>query len=139
VLSWSHTGEERDGVLRSRRLGPRATGEDPWPLVPDLLPAIRTGRRECGRDWRLLDPSPPDRGLYAEPLTSMMQHSHFALSPDWADAVELLATRALGRTPAVPSPREDVPPEPGAVGDEAGAPTDDAGEMMGPVDYKAHD
>ena len=57
-------------------------------------------------------PSPPDRELHAEPLTSMMQHSHFALSPDWDDAVEWLATRTLGPTsggaPTVPTPREDV-------------------------------
>jgi hypothetical protein len=136
VLSWAHTGEETQQVLRSRRLGAPARPEDPWPLEPDHLPAIRTGRRECGRDWRLLDPSPPDRELHAEPLTSMMQHGHFALSPDWGDAVEYLATRTLGRTPAVPSPREDVRPEPGDV---TAAATDDAGEMMGPVDYQAHD
>ena len=105
-------------------------------MVPDLLPAVRTGRRECGRDWRLLDPSPPDRELHAEPLTSMMQHSHFALSPDWDDAVAWLADRVLGRTPSVPSPREDVRPESGPATADA---TDDAGEMMGPVDYRAHD
>jgi len=136
VLSWAHTGEETQQVLRSRRLGPPARPEDPWPLEPDHLPAIRTGRRECGRDWRLLDPSPPDRELHAEPLSSMMQHGHFALSPDWDDAVEWLAARTLGRTPAVPSPREDVRTEPGDVTADA---TDDAGEMMGPVDYQAHD
>ncbi|MFC7725597.1 hypothetical protein ACFQW6_10800 [Nocardioides sp. GCM10028917] len=136
VLSWAHTGEETQQVLRSRRLGPPARPEDPWPLEPDHLPAIRTGRRECGRDWRLLDPSPPDRELHAEPLSSMMQHGHFALSPDWDDAVEWLATRTLGRTPAVPSPREDVRTEPSDVTADA---TDDAGEMMGPVDYQAHD
>ena len=111
VLSWAHTGEETQQVLRSRRLGPPAGTEEPWPLEPDHLPAIRTGRRECGRDWRLLDPSPPDRELHAEPLTSMMQHSHFALSPDWDDAVEWLAARTLGRAPDVPSPREDVRPD----------------------------
>ena len=114
VLSWAHTGEETQQVLRSRRLGARAGTEEPWPLEPDHLPAIRTGRRECGRDWRLLDPSPPDRELHAEPLTSMMQHGHFALSPDWDDAVEWLAARTLGRTPAVPSPREDVRPDSGS-------------------------
>ena len=137
VLSWAHTGEEKGGVLRSRRLGPRSPdARDPWPLEPDHVPAIRTGRRECGRDWRLLDPSPPDRQLRAEPLTSMMQHSHFALSPDWDDAVGWLAARTLGRAPSVPTPREDVRPEPAVAAEGAG---DDAGEMMGPVDYRAHD
>ena len=125
-------------MLRSRRLGPPASTEDPWPLVPDLLPAVRTGRRECGRDWRLLDPSPPDRELHAEPLTSMMQHSHFALSPDWDDAVEWLAARTLGRRghPDGADPARGRTPEAGAVTADA---TDDAGEMMGPVDYRAHD
>ena len=107
--------------------------------MPDLLPAVRTGRRECGRDWRLLDPSPPDRELHAEPLTSMMQHSHFALSPDWDDAVEWLAARTLGTTsgtPTVPSPREDVRQESASATADT---TDDAGDMMGPVDYQAHD
>ena len=70
----------------------------------------------------------------------MMQHSHFALSPDWDDAVEWLATRTLGstsgRAPSVPSPREDVRPEPAVAAEGA---SDDAGEMMGPVDYRAHD
>lgn len=128
VLSWSHTGEEEEGELRSRRLGPRATTGEPWPLVPDHVAPTGTGRRECGRDWRLLDPSPPDALLQAEPLTSMMRHSHFALSPDWDDAVDWLAARVLGRTPSVPTPREDVGEEP-----------EEAGEMMGPVDYQAHD
>ena len=147
VLSWAHTGEETPQVLRSRRLGPPAGTEDPWPLEPDDLPAIRTGRRECGRDWRLLDPSPPDRELHAEPLTSMMQHSHFALSPDWDDAVQWLAARTLGSSaggaPSVPTPREDVRPEAGGAGATTGAATeastDEAGDMMGPVDYRAHD
>ena len=136
VLSWGHTGEEKQDALRSRRLGPRAATGEPWPHEPDHLPLTGTGRRECGRDWRLLDPSPPDDLLQAEPLTSMMQHSHFALSPDWDDAVEWLATRVLGRVPAVPAPREDVRD---VSGQEVGARSDDAGEMMGPVDYQAHD
>jgi hypothetical protein len=140
VLSWAHTGEESPGELQSRRLAPRAAAGEPWPLQLDDVPPTGTGRRECGRDWRLLDPSPPDALLQAEPLTSMMQHSHFALSPDWDDAVELLATRVLGRTPSVPSPREDVRPEPATdAGVPAAAPGDEAGEMMGPVDYQAHD
>lgn len=65
-----------------------------------------------------------------------MRHSHFALSPDWDDAAELLATRILGRrTPSVRSPREDVRHEPEAADGSA----DKAGEMMGPVDYRAYD
>lgn len=133
VLSWGHTGEEDRGALLSRRLGPPATTGEPWPLEPDHVPPTGTGRRECGRDWRLLDPSPPDALLQAEPLSSMMQHSHFALSPDWADAVAWLEARVLGRAPDVPAPREDVRVESGA--DEV----DEVGEMMGPVDYQAHD
>ena len=43
----------------------------------------------------------------------MMQHSHFALSPDWDDAVEWLEARDLRRAPDVPSPREDVRDESG--------------------------
>ena len=69
----------------------------------------------------------------------MMQHSHFALSPDWDDAVEWLAARTLGTRGA---PRRCRPRartyarSPAAVTADA---TDDAGEMMGPVDYRAHD
>ena len=75
--------------------------------------------------------------LQAEPLTSMMQHSHFALSPDWDDAVAWLAARVLRRVPRRCRPRaRTYAPESGAATAEA---TDDAGEMMGPVDYQAHD
>lgn len=130
VLSWDRTGEENQDVLCSRRLGPRAASSaDPWPLAPDHLPAPGTGRRECGRDWRLLDPSPPDPLLQSQPLTSMMGHSHFALSPDWDDAVEWLVSRI---DPPVQLVRDDVRPE-----QASGA--DDTGQTLAPVDYKAHD
>ena len=135
VLSWGHTGEEDPVALQSRRPGPPATTGEPWPLEPDHLPATGTGRRECGRDWRLLDPSPPDAMLQAEPLSPMMKHSHFALSPDWDDAVAWLEARVLRRVPDVPAPREDGRDESGR---EASAEAE-VGEMMGPVDYQAHD
>jgi hypothetical protein len=134
VLSWGHTGEEDPEPLASRRLGSPA-GE--WPLEPDHLPVTRTGRRECGRDWRLLDPSPPDLLLQEEPLTSLMKHGHFALSPDWDDAVTWLAGRILGPTPEPPAPRADVRDVPAPALAPASASVD--GEMMGPVDYRAHD
>ena len=73
--------------------------------------------------------------LQAEPLSPMMQHSHFALSPDWDDAVAWLEARVLRRAPDVPAPREDVRDESGR---EAPAEAE-VGEMMGPVDYQAHD
>ena len=75
--------------------------------------------------------------LHAEPLTSMMQHSHFALSPDWDDAVAWLEARVLGRCTRTCRPRaRTYATRPGR---EPRRDADEAGEMMGPVDYQAHD
>lgn len=54
VTSWDHTPD--GGALRSRRLA------HPEDLQPDDVDP-RTGRRECGAEWRLLDPVPGDLGL----------------------------------------------------------------------------
>lgn len=60
--------------------------------------SARTGRRESGPDWRLLDPTPADNDRMLSPLLRMCKHSGFPDSPDWQDALE--AVRPGARAPA---------------------------------------
>ena len=89
VLSWGRTPMAR-GAPRSRHVGSSAQ-------EPDTVSA-RTGRRESGPDWRLLDPTPADNDRMLSPLLRMCKHSGFPDSPDWQDALE--AVRPGARAPA---------------------------------------
>jgi hypothetical protein len=82
VTSWGHTWGP--GALTSCRL------EQPGQPLPDEI-RPRTGRRECGREWRLLDPVPEDRALQRRPAAELQKHSNYWLDPDWDDAL-----RAVG-------------------------------------------
>jgi hypothetical protein len=84
VISWDHTPD--GGPLRSRRL---VNPEEPLPdcVDPD------TGRRECGPEWRLLDPVPGDPALQTRAITGFGGHSGYWLDPDWDRA--LLAVRGV--------------------------------------------
>jgi hypothetical protein len=89
VLSWDRTPMTR-GTPRSRHVG--GAGQE-----ADRVSA-RTGRRESGPDWRLLDPTPADNDRMLGPLLRMCKHSDFPRSPDWQDAVD--AVRPGARAPA---------------------------------------
>lgn len=103
VLSWCHEGTDADPAWppRSRHLtrpgagsdGVRAAGDG---LAPDTFPRSDGRRRECGNDWRLLDPVPQDTHLQTGAVTRLNGHSNFWLDPAWPDA--LAALRAVPST-----------------------------------------
>ena len=47
----------------------------------------RTGRRESGRDWRVLDPPPVDAARMLGTITHLSQHSGYPGAVDYPDAV----------------------------------------------------
>jgi len=53
VLSWDHVAERQGQRPQSRRI-------DGWDRLYDDVIGEETGRRDCGPDWRPLDPTPSD-------------------------------------------------------------------------------
>ncbi len=132
VTSWGHTPDGA-GPPASYRL------ESPDPVRGPCVPASRathsrhpdvvdrrTGRRECGSEWRLLDPVPGDRRLQHRAVAGIHGHSDYWTGPDWADALARvgapvrpplppvaaagpLDARAAGVPP--PGPRSPAPAE----------------------------
>jgi hypothetical protein len=92
--SWGHTW---DGDPTSFR------HEGPASAVGDVVVAA-TGRRVCGREWRLLDPVPDDLALQRRPAAAIRGHSDYWLDPDWDDALVDVRTwvPALSPAPAAP-------------------------------------
>jgi hypothetical protein len=88
VTSWGHTWE--DPLTSFRLEAPAASQRD---VVRD-----RTGRRECGREWRLLDPVPEDRALQLRPAAQLQRHSNYWLDPDWDDALDDVRSGSAGVT-----------------------------------------
>jgi hypothetical protein len=93
VTSWGHTPDDAAG-LTSCRL------ESPDPACGPCVPASRagyspladvvdprTGRRECGSEWRLLDPTPDDPQLQRRAVATIRGHSDYWVGPDWDDAL----------------------------------------------------
>jgi hypothetical protein len=86
VLSWDREPLPAAPALpTSRRIG----STDP---AQDLLVG-RTGRRESGDDWRVLDPPPVDASLQTTTLTHLSKHSGYPGSHDYRDAVGQLLDR----------------------------------------------
>ena len=48
----------------------------------------RTGRRDCGPDWRLLDPPRVDPALMAGQMSKIRGHSDYPADPDWDRVVQ---------------------------------------------------
>ncbi|MBA3800232.1 MAG: hypothetical protein H0X18_14285 [Geodermatophilaceae bacterium] len=46
----------------------------------------RTGRRICGPEWRLLDPTPYDLALQEGPIARITGHSNYPDDPDYPRA-----------------------------------------------------
>jgi hypothetical protein len=94
VTSWGHSW---DGVPTSHRL------EGPAGPVPDEV-VVATGRRVCGREWRLLDPVPDDLALQRRPAAAIRGHSDYWLDADWDDALADVRSWVPGvsRAPAAP-------------------------------------
>jgi hypothetical protein len=101
VLSWGRT-PMTGGRPASCHLG-QPPGEG---ASPDRVDAV-TGRRECGPDWRLLDPTPADNDRMLAPRLAMQRHSDYHLSPDWEPAVD--AVRPRSATAEQPDGRAAVP------------------------------
>jgi hypothetical protein len=80
VTSWGHTWDRDPRSWTSCRL------EGPDGPVPDTVVGT-TGRRECGREWRLLDPVSVDRALQRRAVARIRGHSDYWLDPDWDDAL----------------------------------------------------
>ena len=84
VLSWHRhpmTAPLAPGVLRSFRL------ESANALQDDTFPDRKTGRRQSGHDWRVLDPPAVDDELQLGPRTHLSRHSGYPGSADYPPAV----------------------------------------------------
>ena len=92
VTSWDH---ECDG--RGRPVSVRLGGSEAE--VDAVDPA--TGRRTCGREWRLLDPPASDWRFQTSAVDAIRGHSDYWLDPQWDEA--LLAVR-VPVPPAGPTP-----------------------------------
>ena len=83
VTSWDHTP---DGSAELDVGAAHAAAGRPEPDRVDP----RTGRRECGDEWRLLDPAPSDVALQTGAVATIRGHGGYWCSPDWTDAVARL-------------------------------------------------
>lgn len=90
VLSWSHCDLAQPSSVSM------STSWDWRERSPagDTMHAD-TGRRECLRDWRLLDPLPVGRDRQQEPLRRARGHDDYYADPAWDAAV----ARVRGRVP----------------------------------------
>ncbi len=85
VLSWSHRSVIAPGQPSSDNFD-RPTNRSgavptPDPIVGDW------GRRECGPEWRLLDPNRADLALMTGPMAVIRGHGDYPADPDWNLAV----------------------------------------------------
>lgn len=89
VTSWAH-GCDDEGRPVSVRLGGSGARE-----LDQIDP--QSGRRICGREWRLLDPPASDRRFQTSPVAAVRGHSDYWLDPDWD-----LALATAREDPSVP-------------------------------------
>src|SRR3982750_461607 len=87
VTSWRHRCTPDDGPTSCRLLPPNGPASD---RIDD-----QSGRRECGREWRLLDPPPSDWRLQTRAVAKIQGHSNYWLHPGWGEA-PLARLAALG-------------------------------------------
>ena len=85
VLSWAHQSVLHPGQPMSDNFDRPANrmAADP---VPDAIVG-HWGRRECGPEWRLLDPPRADLGLMIGPMATIRGHGDYPADPDWHLAV----------------------------------------------------
>jgi hypothetical protein len=114
VTSWDHT-PDGSGDLTSVRL--TGTGQPEADRVDPI-----TGRRECGDEWRLLDPVPSDVALQTGAVATVRGHGGYWSGPDWADAVARLVAGSVPDEQGDRQPVEQLAEADAAgVGDHAGA------------------
>lgn len=88
VLSWGHSPDRIAACPQSYRI-------DGWTArATDLIDA-GTGRRSCGPEWRLLDPTPYDLGLQTGAVTRIRAHGDYPQDPDWPKAIAAVTPQPL--------------------------------------------
>lgn len=85
VLSWAHKSVTEPGRPISDNIANPDNRAGPAPVL-DLIVGD-WGRRECGPDWRLLDPTRADVALMGGPMAVIRGHGDYPADPDWAAAV----------------------------------------------------
>lgn len=80
VLSWNHSAELHGQRPQSRRI-------DGWDRLYDDTVDPESGRRDCGPDWRLLDPTPSDIAQMASAVATLRGHGDYPADPDWPKAL----------------------------------------------------
>lgn len=86
LLSWEHTHDSFTVVRESSAF---SLAHEPTAVrrgVDRVDPA--TGRRECGHDWRLLDPTPYDRALQTGAMIGIHGHGAYWEDIDWPVALD---------------------------------------------------
>ncbi|MDQ3732543.1 MAG: hypothetical protein M3400_00850, partial [Actinomycetota bacterium] len=86
VLSWGHTPDRLDGTPQSYRITQRDQ------RYPDEID-VRTGRRICGSEWRLLDPTPYDLAMQEGAIAKIRGHSNYPDDPDYPAALRAVFPR----------------------------------------------
>jgi hypothetical protein len=108
VTSWCHRSD--DGRPRSHRLN------SPDECLDDVVDPV-TGRRQCGAEWRLLDPAPDDTECQRRAVARIAGHSDYWMSPDWDHAVSWVRAPIppaewVTVYPPVPGPTPEPRPDP---------------------------
>lgn len=92
VLSWDQSPDRTGSVLTSHRLDAVDTGDAGGAWTDQVDPS--TGRRICGPEWRLLDPTPSDPDLQTGAIPGLRGHSDYPADPDWPRAVAAVRPHA---------------------------------------------
>ncbi len=80
VLSWDHSAQRQGQRPQSRRI-------DGWDRCYDDVIDEASGRRCCGPDWRLLDPTPSDIAHMTSAVVTLRGHGDYPADPDWPKSV----------------------------------------------------
>ncbi len=89
VLSWDHTKELPGLRPQSRRI-------DGWDRLRDDPVDEESGRRDCGPDWRLLDPTPSDIAQMTSAVATLRGHGDYPADPDWPKVLAEVLPRVSG-------------------------------------------
>ena len=81
VLSWGHSPDSIGAQAQSYRILQRDMRHN-----DEIHP--RTGRRICGPEWRLLDPTPYDEQLQEGAVATVRGHSCYPDDPEWPAALQ---------------------------------------------------
>ncbi|CAN5250862.1 hypothetical protein BH20ACT5_BH20ACT5_18100 [soil metagenome] len=94
VLSWGHSPDGVGAVPQSYRIDDRVARR-----TDEIDPV--TGRRICGPEWRLLDPTPYDLALQTGAVHRIRGHSDYPDDPDWPLAIAAVTPGPPGADAAI--------------------------------------